>query len=145
MVVKPAWDEAGGSIELSWQSNLPAARGEPSELLQVLLNLSANSLRAVAECPAKVLRITILSAKASDRSGIEIPLLRIRVCDTGPGLTHPEALFHAFQPGAQATGLGLYVARALMRNAGGDLHYESSPESGACFIIEMLAAPARIP
>ena len=65
--------------------------------------------------------------------------MHVRVCDNGPGVDNAEVLFRAFQPGAQSIGLGLYVARALMRNVGGDLRYEASP-TGACFVIEMLAS-----
>ncbi len=141
VVVKPAWDEAGGSIELPSASYLQAIRGEANELLQVLLNLSANSLRAVMESPEKILRITVSSGSSvPERENPPVsPLVHIRVCDSGPGVENIEVLFHPFQPGAQSNGLGLYVSRALMRNSGGDLRYETNSE-GACFLIEMLAA-----
>ena len=66
VVVRPAWDEAGGSIELDFPSDLPSVRGEPNELLQVLLNLSTNSMRAVAEQTDKRLRIVRCNGAVAD-------------------------------------------------------------------------------
>lgn len=126
VIARPGWDDAGGLIEVELEANLPAASGDGNVLLQVLLNLSSNSLRAVEDAREKQLRIT-----ASYNGAIHI-----MICDTGAGVREPEALFHAFQPGADSTGLGLYVARALVRNMGGDLRYRAS-EHGACFAIEL--------
>ena len=39
----------------------------------------------------------------------------VRFIDTGPGIGHPELLFLPFQPGAQASGLGLYLSRTFVR------------------------------
>lgn len=48
----------------------------------------------------------------------------IRFEDNGTGVSHPEQLFRPFQPGANTTGVGLYISRSIMRNFGGDLVYE---------------------
>lgn len=137
VIARPTWEDQGGSVTLDISPDLPPAAGDPNVLLQVLLNLSSNSLRAVADTQAdgNVIDKQMHITASTDKS------LRIRICDTGPGVKDPEALFHAFQPGAQSTGLGLYVARALVRNIGGDLRYEQTV-SGACFVIELLAASA---
>ncbi len=56
--------------------------------------------------------------------------LRVRVADAGPGIaaTDRERLFERYargtSPGAEGTGLGLYVARELARANGGDLMIE---------------------
>ena len=60
----------------------------------------------------------------------------IRFQDTGPGIAAPERLFEAFQPGADGSGLGLYVSRAVVRGYGGDLRFEPA-ESGSCFVVEV--------
>jgi signal transduction histidine kinase len=60
----------------------------------------------------------------------------IRVIDTGPGVAHPERLFQPFQLGADVTGLGLYVSRAIIRAYGGNLRYEKQ-DRGACFVVEL--------
>jgi signal transduction histidine kinase len=64
----------------------------------------------------------------------------VRVRDTGSGVEHPERLFRPFQPGAQSTGLGVYLSRALMRSFRGDLRYEPESRSGArgsTFVVEL--------
>jgi two-component system, LuxR family, sensor kinase FixL len=59
--------------------------------------------------------------------------------DTGPGISDPQMLFRAFQRDAKATGLGLYVSRALMKSFGGDLSFEPS-HHGCCFAIALQSA-----
>jgi signal transduction histidine kinase len=56
--------------------------------------------------------------------------------DTGEGVSNPDQLFKPFQQLAKATGLGLYLSRALMRSFGGDLRYQSGG-GGATFVIEI--------
>jgi signal transduction histidine kinase len=58
----------------------------------------------------------------------------IRFEDTGTGIAAPENLFRPFLPGAESTGLGLYVSRAIMRSFGGELDYQPSSE-GCCFAV----------
>jgi two-component system C4-dicarboxylate transport sensor histidine kinase DctB len=60
----------------------------------------------------------------------------IRIHDTGPGIPDSQELFRPFQRGAEATGLGLYVSQAIMKNFGGDLIFEPR-ELGCCFAITM--------
>ena len=66
----------------------------------------------------------------------------IRFEDTGGGVELPERLFHPFQPGAAAAGLGLYVSRAIVRSFDGDLLYEPRP-GGSRFTIVL--ATAQVP
>src|SRR5450759_3571421 len=53
--------------------------------------------------------------------------LRLRIADGGPGIAHADRgrLFERYargtEPGAEGTGLGLYVSRELARANGGDL------------------------
>ena len=49
-----------------------------------------------------------------------------------------ENLFRPFQRGAESTGLGLYMSRAIMRSFGGELLYEPR-ERGCCFAIVLHA------
>jgi signal transduction histidine kinase len=58
----------------------------------------------------------------------------IRVEDTGTGISSPENLFRPFQRGADCSGLGLYVSRAIMRGFGGELLYEPKPQ-GCSFAV----------
>ena len=112
-------------------SGLPLVWADSSNLMQVFLNLTTNSIRS-------------LSQKSSDRqlsitARNEGPRVIIEVIDNGGGVTRPDDLFRPFQAGAQNTGLGLYLARAFARSFGGDLRYTPLPGS-ACFVVDLAAA-----
>jgi two-component system sensor kinase FixL len=119
-------------VELSWEvaGNLPRVRADHSGLLQVMLNLTQNSLRALNRHPNA--RISV-SAYQLDDSVV------VRVSDNGSGVAAPEVLFQPFQAGATSSGLGLYVSRAIVRTYGGDLHYTRHANNGY-FLIELPAA-----
>jgi signal transduction histidine kinase len=95
--------------------------------LQVFLNLSRNSERAMRGSLRKELRVE------ARREG-DIVVVRFR--DTGHGVAHQEKLFEPFQPGAHSTGLGLYISRAILRASGGDLRHEPQAQ-GTCFTVEL--------
>jgi two-component system sensor kinase FixL len=130
VVLEPALKEAG--IELEWRVGeaLPLVFGEHHSLLQVFLNLAQNSQRELQRVPERRLGVT---AQAHDDSVV------VRFEDTGPGVPQPERLFRPFQHGSDATGLGLYVSRALVRSFSGDLRNEPRPR-GSCFAVELARA-----
>jgi PAS domain S-box-containing protein len=132
IVVTPQLDEA--EIEADWnvEQGLPLVWASRSSLMQVFLNIVANSVRALATKAARSLSIT---ARCEGEQVI------VEVVDSGGGVTHPENLFRPFQAGAEATGLGLYLSRAFMRSFGGELRY-GAIEGGACFIVELAQANA---
>jgi len=123
-------------IKLAWEigNNLPRVRADHSGLLQVLLNLTQNSIRALGEQTTK--RISV-AAYQSNESVV------IRVADNGPGVPAAENLFQPFQPGATSAGLGLYVSRAIVRTYGGQLQYRRD-NTESIFLIELPAAVAGI-
>lgn len=127
LVLDPFCDESG--IVVQWQipGDLPKVWADRHRLLQVLLNLMRNSERALADQEVK--RIDVSASSADDR-------VLIRVTDTGPGLASATHLFEAFQPGAESTGLGLYLSRALLRSFGGDLRHDPAVP-GCSFVIEL--------
>ncbi|MGA7222157.1 MAG: ATP-binding protein, partial [Candidatus Acidiferrales bacterium] len=96
-------------------------------LQQVFLNLARNSQRAMESTERKQLTIT---------SEIESSTVIIRFEDTGVGISSPYHLFKPFQQGANATGLGLYVSRAILRSFGGELRFEPRAE-GCCFAVSL--------
>ncbi len=122
----------GSQIELDWRlpDTLPLVRAERYGLVQVFLNLAKNSQRAMQSTTAK--RLTV----SADDNGQAVT---IRLQDTGTGVASPDRLFHPFQPGAESTGLGLYVSRSIVRSFGGDLLYEPQSQ-GSCFTIMLVVA-----
>lgn len=127
IVIEPDWREIGGQVVWSLPAELPPVLGERSGLLQAFLNLTQNSHRAVQGCAVRELRISV---SVVDR------LAKVRFRDTGPGIAEPGRLFEPFQSGADGSGLGLYVSRAVVRSYGGDLAYEPQ-ETGAGFRVDL--------
>jgi two-component system sensor kinase FixL len=122
-------------IDLHWDvaASLPLVWADRPGLTQVFLNLAKNSQRAMTSTDTRQLRISA----SEERSHVVI-----RFEDTGTGIASPERLFQPFFRGAESTGLGLYVSRAIMRSFGGDLCYEPRAV-GCCFamVLPLRAAP----
>jgi two-component system sensor kinase FixL len=132
IVIDSALREGGVTTRWEIEDDLPPVWADRQSLMQVFLNLTKNSERAMEKRPQKELTVS------ARREGLGVA---IRFRDTGGGVAHPERLFHPFQQDAQSTGLGLYLSRALMRSFKGDLHYE--PETGGCSFVVELATAAR--
>jgi signal transduction histidine kinase len=123
---------AESGINLVWdiQEQLPAVWADRHGLLQVLLNLTKNSERALARSAVKEIRFSVRTLPDS---------VTIRVSDTGPGISTLDKLFQPFQKGADATGLGLYLSRAFVRSFRGDLRHDAELP-GCSFVIDLLRA-----
>jgi len=119
-------------ISLGWNvpESLPTVWADRHMLLQVLLNLTKNSERALENAPVR--RVDI-SVSVGER------LVSIRVTDSGPGIGSVDGLFQPFQQGAQSTGLGLYLSRAFVRSFSGDLRHDPSVQ-GCSFVIDLARA-----
>ncbi len=130
IVLESCCEESG--IELQWDvpENLPPVEADRHSLMQVLLNLTKNSQRALESMPAK--KISIKAEAHQD--GVSI-----RVADNGPGIADPQHLFQPLQKGADATGLGLYLSRAFVRSFRGELRHEREAP-GCAFVIDLALA-----
>jgi two-component system, LuxR family, sensor kinase FixL len=127
IVITPALRDEG--IECAWtlEPGLPPVWADQTNLIQVFLNLTTNSRRALSPKKDKMLSV---SARSEGHNVL------VEFIDNGGGVDKPEQLFHPFQAGAQQSGLGLYLSQAFMRSFGGELRYNALPD-GACFIVEL--------
>ncbi len=125
VVIEPDWDEIGGVVHWDVPTQVPPVAASAHALLQILLNLCQNSLRAVERQLEPQLTVAVESA-GSD--------VAITVTDNGSGVAAPEQLFHLHppRPDTDGSGLGLYISRELARSAGGDLQHVPTPR-GATF------------
>ena len=130
IVLEPFCHDAGIAVTWEFPRDLPAVWADPHSLLQVLLNLTKNSERALEKAAVKRIDISVTA-----RHGV----VSIRVADTGPGIASTDKMFQPFQKGAESTGLGLYLSRAFVRSFHGDLRYDPG-ESGCAFVIDLAAA-----
>jgi PAS domain S-box-containing protein len=130
IVIESTCEES--EIELHWRvpPNLPPVYADRHSLMQVLLNLTKNSQRALERLTRKAIRIS-----ASRTAGG----VSIHFSDSGPGIPPGRKLFQPLQREADATGLGLYLSRAFMRSFRGDLRHD--PNAPECtFVLDLAAA-----
>jgi PAS domain S-box-containing protein len=132
IVLAPCCEESGIALEWAVPTSLPLVEADRASLLQVLLNLTKNSTRALESVDVDNVDVKkmIIAAELQDDG------VRIRVSDNGPGISEPGALFQPLQKGADATGLGLYLSRAFVRSFRGDLRYDPLGK-GCSFVIDL--------
>ncbi len=125
VLIESAYHESEMEIDWQIQDPLPRVWADRYGLVQVFLNLARNSQRAMQCSETKRLCVS-----ASDEGSTVV----IRFADTGVGISSPENLFRPFQRGADSSGLGLYVSRAIIHSFGGELLYERRSR-GCCFAV----------
>ncbi len=95
-----------------------AAVGAPNALLHAITNLLLNAVDAVEETGIAGARVELRVLRAIENR------VEVRVSDEGSGIK-PEARARLFEPRfttkaeGRGTGLGLHIARTMMRNHGG--------------------------
>jgi signal transduction histidine kinase len=128
-----AQDEVPLDIEIA--PRLPAVRGDPERLRQIVGNLIDN---AVKYSPAGA-AVEVRAAPGDGAGGVIVS-----VRDRGPGIADADKLliFEKFgrvtgtgsKPG---TGLGLYIARSIAEAHGGTLDVASTPGHGSTFTLRL--------
>lgn len=132
------WRAAAVDKGLAWQAeipdHLPTVQIDPHRLAQALGNLLSNAIKYTPP-PGRV-QMTAGSAKEN---------VWIQISDTGPGisLAEQERIFEPFYRSQsqrrfpQGLGVGLTLARDLVRAHGGDLELSSMPGEGSVFTIRL--------
>ena len=121
-----------------YDASLPDIEADRDKLHQVFLNLVRNASEA---CPADG-RVRVLTRHCAhwELAGTNLDPTRryilVSIEDEGPGI--PEELRkNIFKPlfstKKQGTGLGLSISFRLVESHGGQLRYQPSERSGACF------------
>ena len=123
----------GQRVRLSGSAGV--VRGRPGDLATVLQNLLVNAAAHAPDSPVTV------------QLGNSDGWVEVAVSDRGPGLTEVEAA-RAFDRGVHGaasggSGLGLYVARTLMRKHGGDVELRSRV-GGARFVVVLPVVERRM-
>jgi signal transduction histidine kinase len=113
-----------------------------AELAEVMTNLAANAAHAMDGCGTLTIRVDRLElAQAAALLGIAAgPCFRIAVADTGHGMD-ADTKAQVFEPFfttkliGQGTGLGLSVARGVLRDWKGAIAVDSTVGSGSTFTL----------
>jgi signal transduction histidine kinase len=166
--VRRAWEALGASgvpFTLEDRAEGWLALADPDQVDQVVWGLLDNAVKHGGGAPISVsVDLGATEGAPGGRAASEGPhaaggILRLRVVDAGPGIADAERgrLFERYvrgaAPGAEGTGLGLYVSRELARANAGDLVLEpvapgssgAGPQptgSGAAFTLTL---PAESP
>lgn len=105
--------------------------GTRDALKQALVNVGINALEAMPRGGTLVLELAVCGPNAT-----------ISITDSGPGISPEmgERIFTMhFTTKEGGTGIGLYVARAVVESSGGEIRVRSQPGHGATFQIELPA------
>ena len=134
--LRPLIEEVGEAVlgpepsQIRWRNEVGAdmlVYADRDQLFRVLMNLGRNALQALAEGGGL---ISISAWPERDHLAIEI-------ADTGKGIPAEARshLFEAFSGSARpgGTGLGLPIAREIMRAHGGDIELAHSGNDGTAF------------
>lgn len=114
---------------------LPPAIGIAGDVAEAFYAVLANAIEAVR---------TQGGGEITVRGAVEGDVVVVRIADTGPGvpevLREGDRIFELFVSGANAAhahGIGLPVARDLIRRHGGDLQLDAEEGRGAVFAFRL--------
>jgi len=123
--------EAGVDLDTRLATGLPPVMADPSQLLQVLVNLVVNAVQAMPGGG----RLTVATQASSGR-------VTLVVEDTGCGMTDEvkRQIFLPFfttKPVGQGTGLGLAVVHGIVEAHGGTIRVDSAVGKGTRFEVDL--------
>ncbi len=142
-IIQRTWDVLGdrsGDLQVEMTTelaeSLPLVQGDADQLQQVLLNLTINALHAVGEDG----RVHVRTRVVHDDHGEHPRAVEVSVTDNGPGIPCDQ-LSRIFDPffttkdAGGGTGLGLAISREIVASHQGEIHVETTPDKGSCFIV----------
>jgi protein-histidine pros-kinase len=136
-LAKIYFGESGVDIQLNLEANLPEVIVNRLEIEQVFINLIHNAIQASSCGDVVVVRTW--------QNG---PAVRISVEDNGCGMTkeQQELAFNPFYSGrSTGTGLGLALARKLVREHGGSIQLTTQLGVGTTFTVELPQSASQSP
>lgn len=146
-LIRPIARRGHVTVKTELDPALPHALGSSLDLQQVVLNLLYNATEhtAAKKDPTRTVTVSTRCVSDQERKQSDAPRIEIRVADTGPGI-HKRLWDRVFElgfttRGREGSGLGLFIARILLRAMRGQIRIESSyVPLGTTFLIEIPAA-----
>ncbi len=133
--------ESGMSAQAKMPKNPVVIRVDRDALEQTFLNILDNAIKYAAEGGSLEIAVSVNGS-----------MCEIRFLDRGPGIpvSHRDKIFDKFQrvdealsTGKVGTGLGLTIARYMMRDLQGDVVFEPRASGGSCFVISVPLADEK--
>ena len=137
---KSKMSKSGIKLGLSVEENLPEVLGDPIEIQQVLTNLVQNAVEAMKQTGV----LGIIAESGTLSFDKKRPAVIIKVQDSGPGipLDQQKNVFTPFfTTKYSGTGLGLAISHRIISRHGGLISFESIPDEGTTFTLELPVAP----
>jgi len=131
------------SVKQDIESDISQVLADPTELHQVIMNLSTNAYHAMRDDGGTLtVRLKTLTTDASNREQYPelVPgqYLKLTVQDTGKGID-TDILSQIFEPyfttkpQGEGTGLGLYITYGIVKNLSGKIDVQTQPGEGTVF------------
>jgi PAS domain S-box-containing protein len=134
---QPRLNQANVRTHTTLEAGTPRVLADPRTLEQVLVNLIANAVQAMADGGT-------LSVAAGRAAAPNVGMIELKVADTGPGIPQ-DLVDRVFDPffttKKEGTGLGLAISRRIVNAHKGHIRVESYPGAGTVFTIQLPAAP----
>ncbi len=124
---------------------LPKAIGDPRKLSLVIANILDNAVKYNIPNGEVVVKVEKLPGK---------PFIHVNIRDTGIGIPQEELkktftkffrAANAMKVAVEGTGLGLYIAKNIIRRHGGEIWVESTPNRGSTFHFTLPTDSSLIP
>ncbi len=139
-IARPELERSEVVLEQNIDPELPAIRGNHSQLLQVFLNLTQNAIQAMDGRGGRLVYHASLR-----RGDVREPRICITVQDNGPGIP-PNLLPHVFEPftttkatgerqGKHGMGLGLAIVKRIVQHHSGEIRAHSILGQGTSFLV----------
>lgn len=133
MIILCSMEPHFGSITIQTSIRPENAKlfADPNLLGQVVLNIMKNAIQAMKNRPGSILRVSVEQIPGSTF---------IKITDNGPGIPS-EILNEIFVPffttKEEGTGIGLSIARQIMRTHGGNIKVSSVSEKETTFMLSL--------
>ncbi|MEW8626502.1 MAG: PAS domain S-box protein [Candidatus Thiodiazotropha sp.] len=134
-------EEVQSTVDVEYQSGLPALPGDANKLRQLFSNLIVNALQASEKNERGSSKINIKVIQVMDQAGSAV---EVSVCDNGIGIDSEDdqKLFEPFYTTrTKGTGLGLAIVKQIIDQHQGRVELVPRKAGGTCAIVTLPTAP----